>query len=56
MDFYILYENFIEFLSYIDSTGIIPMWNDICLVDICTTETLYLWKQNIPGSYDKKRE
>ena len=28
MDFYILDENFIEFLSYIDinRTGIIPMW------------------------------
>jgi len=28
MDFYILDENFIEFLSYIDidHTGIIPMW------------------------------
>ena len=28
MDFYILDENFIEFLSYIniDSSGIIPMW------------------------------
>jgi hypothetical protein len=26
MDFYLLDENFIEFLSYIDCTGIIPMW------------------------------
>ena len=28
MDFYVLDENFIEFLSYIDinRTGIIPMW------------------------------
>jgi hypothetical protein len=26
MDFYILDENFIEFLSYIDCAGIISMW------------------------------
>ena len=26
MDFYILDENFIEFLSYIDCSGIILMW------------------------------
>ena len=48
MDFYILDENFIEFLWYIDCMGIIPMGNDICLVDICTTNSIireakYFW-------------
>ena len=46
-------KNFINFLSYIDSTGIIPMWNDICLVDICTTNSIiteakyswFLWQE-----------
>jgi len=40
MDLYILHKNFIEILSYIDCMGIIPMWNDMCLVDICTTNSI----------------
>jgi hypothetical protein len=40
MDFYILDENLIKLLSYIDCTGIIPMWNDMCLVGICTTNSI----------------
>ena len=31
--FYILDKIFIEFLSYIDCTGITPIWNDMCLED-----------------------
>ena len=31
---YIFDKNFINFYSYIDCTGNIPMWNDICLVDV----------------------
>ena len=31
--FYILDKNSIEFLPYIDCTGITPIWNDMCLVD-----------------------
>ena len=41
-------QDFIEFLSYIDCMGIIPTRNDICLVDICTRNTIimeakYFW-------------
>ena len=51
MDFYIFDKNFINFLSYIDYMEIIPMWNDICLVDICTTNSIIM--ENIPGPYDQ---
>ena len=40
MDFYILDENLIKLLSSIDCTEIIPMRNDICLVNICTTNSI----------------
>ena len=58
MDFYILDENFIEFLSYIniDSPGIIPMWEWYVPSGHFFTTNSIIGKAKCSSSYDKKRE